>query len=103
MVTSREETENQISAAHNAYELTSEDQPQMRARWLEGIASALETHADELVALGHQETRLEEVPAAYDSFPPSQLPEPLRDDNPWGIRRRVDGAWEAATKDKDNA
>ncbi|MBP1235357.1 hypothetical protein JOE40_000825 [Arthrobacter sp. PvP102] len=103
MVTSREETENQIIAAHNAYELTSEDQPQMRARWLEGIASALETHADELVALGHQETRLGEVPAAYDSFPPSQLPEPLRDDNPWGIRRRVDGAWEAATKDRDNA
>ncbi|MGC7153456.1 aldehyde dehydrogenase (NADP(+)) [Paenarthrobacter ureafaciens] len=31
---------------------------------------------------------------AYDSFPPSQLPAPLRDENPWGIRRRVDGVWE---------
>jgi NADP-dependent aldehyde dehydrogenase len=35
-------------------------------------------------------------PVAYDSFPPSQLPEPLRDDNPWRIRRRVDGVWESA-------
>ncbi|UOD81558.1 aldehyde dehydrogenase (NADP(+)) [Paenarthrobacter ureafaciens] len=32
---------------------------------------------------------------AYDSFPPSQLPAPLRDDNPWRIRRRVDGAWDS--------
>lgn len=32
---------------------------------------------------------------AYDSFPPSQLPVPLRDDNPWRIRRRVDGVWES--------
>lgn len=40
---------------------------------------------------------------AYDSFLPSQLPEPLRDDNPWGIRRRVDGAWESATDTEDNA
>ncbi|WP_217376559.1 aldehyde dehydrogenase (NADP(+)) [Paenarthrobacter ureafaciens] len=31
---------------------------------------------------------------AYDSFPPSQMPAPLRDENPWGIRRRVDGVWE---------
>lgn len=36
-------------------------------------------------------------PVAYDSFPPAQLPEPLRDDNPWGIRRRVDGFYESAT------
>ena len=34
-------------------------------------------------------------PVAYDSFPPSQLPEPVRDDNPWQIRRRVDGVWES--------
>jgi NADP-dependent aldehyde dehydrogenase len=39
-------------------------------------------------------------PVAYDSFPPSQLPEPLRDDNPWRIRRRVDGIWEAAAGDR---
>lgn len=34
-------------------------------------------------------------PVAYDSFPPAQLPEPLRDENPWRIRRRVDGVWES--------
>jgi NADP-dependent aldehyde dehydrogenase len=33
-------------------------------------------------------------PVAYDSFPASQLPPPLRDDNPWGIARRVDGQWQ---------
>lgn len=33
-------------------------------------------------------------PVAYDSFPPAQLPPPLRDENPWGIIRRVDGAWQ---------
>jgi acyl-CoA reductase-like NAD-dependent aldehyde dehydrogenase len=37
-------------------------------------------------------------PVAYDSFPPSQLPAPLRDDNPWRIRRRVDGVWESAAE-----
>jgi len=41
-------------------------------------------------------------PVAYDSFPPSQLPAPLRDDNPWGIRRRVDGAWEPASHREDS-
>jgi NADP-dependent aldehyde dehydrogenase len=35
-------------------------------------------------------------PVAYDSFPASQLPEPLQDENPWRIRRRVDGSWEPA-------
>jgi NADP-dependent aldehyde dehydrogenase len=34
-------------------------------------------------------------PVAYDSFPPAQLPEPLRDDNPWRIRQRVDGVWQS--------
>jgi acyl-CoA reductase-like NAD-dependent aldehyde dehydrogenase len=33
-------------------------------------------------------------PVAYDSFPASQLPPPLQDDNPWGIVRRVDGQWQ---------
>lgn len=41
-------------------------------------------------------------PVAYDSFPAEQLPEPLRDHNPWGIRRRVDGIWELTTHDGDN-
>ena len=35
-------------------------------------------------------------PVAYDSFPSSQLPPPLLDENPWGITRRVDGIWEPA-------
>ena len=35
-------------------------------------------------------------PVAYDSFPSSQLPPPLVDENPWGITRRVDGIWEPA-------
>lgn len=30
-------------------------------------------------------------PVAYDSFPEPQLPPALRDSNPWGITRRVDG------------
>ncbi|MFJ4286159.1 aldehyde dehydrogenase (NADP(+)) [Paenarthrobacter nicotinovorans] len=38
-------------------------------------------------------------PVAYDSFPPSQLPEPLQDHNPWRIRRRVDGTWESPVTD----
>ncbi|MFJ6077170.1 aldehyde dehydrogenase (NADP(+)) [Pseudarthrobacter sp. NPDC092419] len=37
-------------------------------------------------------------PVAYDSFPEPQLPPPLRDANPWGIIRRVDGVWEPAAK-----
>lgn len=39
-------------------------------------------------------------PVAYDSFPPSRLPEPLRDENPWRIRRRVDGMWESPTAEE---
>lgn len=42
-------------------------------------------------------------PVAYDSFPPSQLPEPLQDHNPWGISRRVDGRWEQADQTKTSA
>ena len=41
-------------------------------------------------------------PVAYDSFPPEQLPEPVQDHNPWGIRRRVDGIWESTTNHGDS-
>ena len=37
-------------------------------------------------------------PVAYDSFPSEQLPPALADDNPWGIRRRVDGVYEASSE-----
>lgn len=60
MMTSPEATEKQIVAAHRAYEQARDVEPQVRSRWLEAIAAALETHADELVSLGHQETHLEE-------------------------------------------
>lgn len=42
-------------------------------------------------------------PVAYDSFPPSQLPQPLLDENPWRITRRVDGIWEPANEKEDLA
>lgn len=32
-------------------------------------------------------------PVAYQSFPASRLPEPLRDSNPWNVPQRVDGVW----------
>jgi NADP-dependent aldehyde dehydrogenase len=32
-------------------------------------------------------------PLAYQEFPASRLPEPLRDDNPWNVPQRVDGVW----------
>lgn len=60
MITSRDQTHNQIVAAHRAYERGRDVSPQVRVRWLEEVASALETHADELVALGQHETHLEE-------------------------------------------
>lgn len=60
MITSPETTERQILAAHRAYQQARDVEPWIRARWLEAIAAALETHADELVSLGHQETHLEE-------------------------------------------
>jgi acyl-CoA reductase-like NAD-dependent aldehyde dehydrogenase len=40
-------------------------------------------------------------PVAYDSFPASQLPAPLQDENPWGITRRVNGAWETAQQNEE--
>lgn len=33
-------------------------------------------------------------PVAYQSFPEGQLPEPLRDANPWKVPQRVDGTWQ---------
>ena len=33
-------------------------------------------------------------PVCYQNMPLSLLPEPLRDENPWGIMRLVDGKWE---------
>ncbi|GGH90735.1 aldehyde dehydrogenase (NADP(+)) [Arthrobacter liuii] len=33
-------------------------------------------------------------PVAYQSFPASRLPEPLRDSNPWRVPQRVDGVWQ---------
>ncbi|MGX1163096.1 NADP-dependent aldehyde dehydrogenase [Arthrobacter sp. SLBN-100] len=60
MITSVEETDKQIVAAHTAYEHSRDVEPRVRARWLEEVASGLETHADELVALGQEETHLEE-------------------------------------------
>ena len=32
-------------------------------------------------------------PVAYQSFPASRLPEPLRDSNPWQVPQRIDGVW----------
>ena len=60
MITPGEVTEKQIVAAHRAYDQAKDVEPRVRARWLEAIAAALETHADELVFLGRQETHLEE-------------------------------------------
>lgn len=39
-------------------------------------------------------------PVAYQSFPTSQLPDSLKEDNPWGITRRVDGRWVPAPATK---
>ncbi|MGJ9403905.1 aldehyde dehydrogenase (NADP(+)) [Arthrobacter sp. KK5.5] len=41
-------------------------------------------------------------PVAFDSFPPGQLPPALRDGNPWGIIRRVDGEWQPSPKGGNN-
>lgn len=60
MTTTRHETQNRIETAHSAYKQARDLAPQVRARWLEEVASALQAHADELVALGHQETHLDE-------------------------------------------
>ncbi|MDQ0693312.1 aldehyde dehydrogenase (NADP(+)) [Arthrobacter sp. W4I7] len=60
MQTTPEQVENQILAAHAAYEKARDVEPAVRGSWLEAIASALEDDADELVGLGTQETHLDE-------------------------------------------
>ena len=40
-------------------------------------------------------------PVAYQSFPASQLPASLKEGNPWGITRRVDGRRESAQETQD--
>jgi 2,5-dioxopentanoate dehydrogenase len=39
-------------------------------------------------------------PVAYQDVPDSLLPEPVRDDNPWGLNRRVDGRIRLAGEDR---
>ncbi|QLH20109.1 aldehyde dehydrogenase (NADP(+)) [Streptomyces sp. Rer75] len=56
--TSAEQLDEQIRAAHSAYEQAHDVTPRRRAEWLEAIASALEDHAEELVPLAQQETHL---------------------------------------------
>jgi acyl-CoA reductase-like NAD-dependent aldehyde dehydrogenase len=60
MKTTVEETNARIEAAHRAFDQTRHASPQERSAWLGAIATALETHAGELVSLGHQETHLAE-------------------------------------------
>lgn len=42
-------------------------------------------------------------PAAYQSFPPGQLPPALQDTNPWGIVRRINGRLESPDTVRENA
>ncbi|RNG38342.1 aldehyde dehydrogenase (NADP(+)) [Streptomyces botrytidirepellens] len=56
--TSTEQLDEQIRAAHTAYEQAHDVTPRRRAEWLEAIASALEEHAEELVPLAQKETHL---------------------------------------------
>src|SRR5919205_785098 len=60
MKSTPEQVEQQILAAHAAYEKARDVEPDVRGSWLEAIASALEANADELVGLGAQETHLDE-------------------------------------------
>ncbi|HEY1158786.1 MAG TPA: aldehyde dehydrogenase family protein, partial [Arthrobacter sp.] len=60
MHTTPEQVENQIVAAHAAYEQARDVEPQVRGSWLEAIAAALEANADELVGLGMKETHLDQ-------------------------------------------
>ena len=52
------------------------------------------TTASNTTSVGTAAIRRFMRPVAYDSFPSSQLPPALRDENPWGIGRRVDGRWD---------
>ena len=66
MTTTAEQASAQIAAAQAAYEQARDMDPKGRGAWLEAIASALETHADELVALGRQETHLDEARLRFE-------------------------------------
>ncbi|MCB2177097.1 MAG: aldehyde dehydrogenase (NADP(+)) [Actinomycetales bacterium] len=51
------------------------------------------TTAPSTTSVGTAAIRRFTRPVAYQAFPDHQLPPPLREANPWGVRRRVDGAW----------
>ena len=52
------------------------------------------TTASGTTSVGTDAVRRFMRPVAFQSFPDAQLPESLHNDNPWLIRRRVDGRWE---------
>ncbi|HEY0248373.1 MAG TPA: aldehyde dehydrogenase (NADP(+)) [Gryllotalpicola sp.] len=47
-----------VTEAQAAFEAARDAAPQTRAAWLDAMAAALEAHAEELVALAHEETHL---------------------------------------------
>ncbi len=51
------------------------------------------TTAPSTTSVGTAAVRRFTRPVAYQAFPDHQLPPPLREANPWGVRRRVDGVW----------
>jgi NADP-dependent aldehyde dehydrogenase len=61
-----DQADSRIFAAHQAYEDARDVEPRVRARWLEEVAAALESHADELVSLGHEETHLDEARLRFE-------------------------------------
>ena len=61
-----DQADSRIVAAHQAYELGRDVEPRVRARWLEEVASALESHADELVSLAQEETHLDEARLRFE-------------------------------------
>jgi acyl-CoA reductase-like NAD-dependent aldehyde dehydrogenase len=56
--TTVEQLDQQVHAAHAAYEQTRDLDPRTRGAWLEAIAAALEANADELVQLAEADTHL---------------------------------------------
>jgi NADP-dependent aldehyde dehydrogenase len=42
-------------------------------------------------SVGSLAIELFQRPVAYQDVPAGLLPEAVRDDNPWGLRRRIDG------------
>lgn len=59
-MTTQHETDQLITAAHAAFELSKDVTPRVRSDWLEGTAAGLEAEADELVGLAMQDTHLDE-------------------------------------------